>query len=187
MPPTVWRSARSGNIVYNPRSMNDIYTYTVPIFTKLLKGLKQCIEKAEAHGLDEVVLMQDKLAPDMFPFVRQVQIACDNAKGATARLAGMDVPSKEDNEKTLAELKARIDWTLTFIASVSESSFDGAHDRKIELPYFPGKYMTGFDYVREYVLPNFMFHTVTAYGLIRKNGVAIGKADYVFGLPLKDL
>jgi len=171
--------------------MNDIYTYTVPLFIKTLGGLKNVLTKAEEHakekGMSEADMLADRLAPDMFPLVKQIQTACDNAKGATARLAGVEVPKFEDTEQTFAELRARIDKTLTFIQSVPEEKFADAADRQIILPYVPNKYMTGFDYVREYVLPNFFFHVVTAYGLIRKNGVSIGKTDYTNNVTFRDL
>ncbi|MDB5244261.1 MAG: hypothetical protein JWN18_131 [Parcubacteria group bacterium] len=171
--------------------MNDIYTYTVPLFIKTLGGLKNVLAKAEAFakekGMSEETLLADQLAPDMFPLSRQVQMACDNAKGATARLAGVEAPKFEDTEKTFAELQTRIDKTLEFVQSVPESAFAHAADRKIVLPYFADKYLTGFDYTREYVLPNFFFHTVTAYALIRKNGVNIGKADYTNNVNFRDL
>jgi hypothetical protein len=156
-----------------------------------LGGLRIVLEKAQTHirekGVSEAELLASALAPDMYPLSRQVQIACDNAKGATARLASMEVPKKEDTEKTFDELFARIDWTVSFVQSVPESAFEGAEDRKVTLPYFKGKYMSGFDYAREYAVPNFLFHVVTAYGLIRKAGVPIGKADYMNGYPLRDL
>lgn len=170
--------------------MNDIYTYTVPVFTKTLQGLKTVLTKAEAFakekGIDEQTFLQDKLAADMFPFVKQVQVATDNAKGAAARLAGIEVPKYEDTEQTFAELQARIDKTLTFLGTVSEAMFAGAETRQITLPYWNDKHMTGFDYAREYAIPNFYFHVVVAYSIVRKNGVAIGKADYINGMPLRD-
>ena len=171
--------------------MQNIYTFTVPVFTKMLGGLKGVLTKAEAHaketGIDEATFLQDKLAPDMFPLARQVQIATDNAKGAVARLAGIEAPKFEDVESTFAELQVRIDKTLAYLATVQESQFVGAEDHKIELPYFPGKYMTGMEYAVEHALPNFLFHITTAYALVRKNGTPVGKADFIGGLPLKDL
>jgi hypothetical protein len=170
--------------------MKEIYTYTVPMFIKLLGGLRNVLQKAEAHareqGMSDEVMLADKLAPDMFPLVRQVQIACDNAKGAVARLSGVEMPTFDDSEKSFAELCARIDKTLAFVQSVPENSYEHAAERKVTLPYFPDKYMSGFDYAREYVIPNFIFHVVTAYAIVRKNGVAIGKMDYVNGLPFRD-
>lgn len=167
--------------------MNELYLSTAPVFIKALSGLENCLDKAVAHGLDEKALLEDRLAPDMFPLVKQVQIACDNAKGVMARLAGIENPKHEDTETTIAELKARIAKTIEFVKSVPESAFAEAHDRKIELQYYPGKYMIGAEYVRDYALQNFFFHVVIAYGLIRKNGVPIGKSDYIFGMPLRDL
>jgi hypothetical protein len=171
--------------------MHTTYTVTVPTFIKLLSGLKNVLVKAEAHakeaGISEDIFVNDKLAPDMFPLKKQVQVACDNAKGAVARLTGKEAPKMEDNEETFAELQTRIDKTLAFLQSMSEQDFAGAEERKIVLPYFPTKYMKGSDYALEYALPNFIFHVVTAYGIVRKNGVSIGKADFINGLPLKDL
>jgi len=171
--------------------MDSIYTYTVPLFIKHLGGIRNSLDKAQAYAVDrkveETVLLSDRLAPDMFPYVRQVQIACDNAKGAVARLAGIEAPKFDDTEKTIAELQARIDKTLAFISSVPESGFASAAEQKITLPYFPGKYMTGFDYAREYVIPNFLFHVTVAYAILRHQGVPLGKADFMNGMPLKDL
>lgn len=171
--------------------MHTTYTLTVPLFTKLLGGLKNVLAKAEAHakeaGIAEAAMLNDRLAPDMFPLVKQVQVACDNAKGAVARLCGKDNPKMDDTEQTFAELYERIDKTLAFVASASEADFAGAEERRITLPYFAGKYMTGSEYLLGYALPNFMFHITTAYGIVRKNGVQVGKADFMNGVPLRDL
>lgn len=171
--------------------MNDIYTYTVPIFIKSLGGLKNVLTKAQVYakekGIDEETFLADRLAPDMFPLVKQVQNACDHAKGATARLSGIEVPKFEDTEKTFDELLARIDKTTAFVQSVPESGFKDAATRQITFAYMPGKYLSGFDYVREYALPNFFFHVVTAYDLVRKNGVAVGKSDYLNSPNFKDV
>lgn len=171
--------------------MNDIYTYTVPLFVNALQGLKKVLSKAEAFakekGIVENVMLEDRLAPDMFNLAKQVQVASDNAKVATARLSGTEAPKYEDTEKTFAELQARIDKTIEFIRSVPETAFADAATRQIVLPYFPDKYLTGFDYTREYVLPNFFFHVVTAYGIVRKNGVDIGKADFAGNISFRDL
>ena len=166
--------------------MNELYAFTAPVFIKSLGGLKTILTKAEAHareaGITDESLLNDRLAPDMFPLVKQVQVACDNAKNSVARLTGMEAPKFEDTEETIASLLLRIDATIAFLQSIPESAFTDAATRQIILPYFPNTYMTGFDYTREYAIPNFFFHTVTAYGIIRKNGVAIGKADYANGL-----
>jgi hypothetical protein len=167
--------------------MNDIYTYTVPLFIKQLGGLKNVLLKAKddiaAGKLDEKKLMEDRLAPDMFPFPKQVQVATDQAKGVVGRLTTVPAPKYEDTESTLDELIARIDKTMAFLSTVKESDFANAPSATVELPYFPGKKMGGFGYAREYVLPNFFFHISMAYALVRKNDVAIGKADYINGLP----
>lgn len=171
--------------------MQNIYNSTIPFFLKMLGGLKNVLSKAEAHtkehSMSEETLLNDTLIADMFPLKKQVQVACDNAKGAAARLTGSENPKMEDTEMTFADLQTRIDKTLAFLATFSEKDFVGAEDRKITLPYFPDKYITGMEYAFEYIIPNFLFHVVTAYGIIRKNGVAIGKSDFINGIPLKDL
>jgi hypothetical protein len=171
--------------------MNPIYQFTVPVFAKSLKALDGLLTKAEqaiASGkLTEEALMNDRLAPDMFPFVKQVQVACDNAKGACARLSGSEIASHPDEEKTLAELHARIAKTLEIVNATTEESFADAATRQITISYFPGKYMTGFDYAREYAIPNFYFHVTTAYDILRKLGLEIGKADFMGGLPFNEL
>lgn len=171
--------------------MNPIYQFTVPVFVKSLNALDALLGKVQTQladkQVDEVTLMEVRLAPDMFPFTRQVQIACDNAKGSAARLAGLEIPSYPDTEMTITALRARITKTLDFLATVPERAFEAAAERQITLPYFPGKYMTGFDYAREYAVPNFLFHVVTAYAILRMKGFEIGKTDYTGGLPLKDL
>lgn len=170
--------------------MNTIYEFTQPVFVKHLGGMKIVLEKTEAFlkekGMSEEEFLQSRMWEDMFPFVKQVQISCDNAKGAVARLAGMEVPKFEDNEKTIAELQTRVDKTLEFVKSVPESAFSGAADAKVSLPYWGGKYMAGHDYARFYAIPNFLFHVTTAYDLARKAGVPVGKADYMNGNPLRD-
>ena len=167
--------------------MDSIYEFTVPVFIKMLGGLKGVLQKAKEHGLDEATLLNDKLAPDMFPLVKQVQTATDNAKGVVGRLTKVEAPKYEDTEMTFAELDARIDKTIAFLQTVKKEDFADAAQAQVTMPWFPGKFMTGFDYAREYAIPNFFFHVATAYGIVRKNGVQIGKADYINGLPLQDL
>ncbi|MFZ2804533.1 MAG: DUF1993 domain-containing protein [Patescibacteria group bacterium] len=170
--------------------MNDIYLFTVPVFQKSLTALDGILAKAQdfvkEKGADEAALLEVRLWPDMFPLKKQVQVACDNAKGVVARLSGTEIPVFADEEKTLAELRARISKTLDFVKGIPEDSFKDAATRKITMSYFPGKFMTGFDYAREYAVPNFLFHVVTAYDLLRKEGVQIGKSDYIGGMPLQD-
>lgn len=169
--------------------MNTLYTFTTPLFRNSLAQLSALLKKGQAfveeHHLDEKAFLDERLAPDMFPLLKQVQIACDNAKGAVARLANVDIPKHEDAETTFSELQERISKTLMFIDSVPEVSFEGAEERHIELSYFEGKYLLGTDYVTSFVLPNFYFHMTTAYAILRHKGVSIGKMDFLAPLPLK--
>jgi len=171
--------------------MNDIYEFTVPVFIKLLGGLKNVLTKAEAFakekGMSEEEVLKLSLAPDMFPLVKQVQLASDHAKGCAARLAGIENPSYADEEKTFAELYARIDKTVAFLNTVSSESFKDAATREIALAYWKGKHMNGFEYARQSALPNFFFHVTIAYGLVRHMGVTIGKSDYINGLSLEGM
>ena len=171
--------------------MLHIYSITIPLFIKMLGGLKNVLKTAEAHakdiGMSEGELLSDSLCEDMFPLKRQVQIATDTAKGAVARLCGTQAPVYEDTEETFADLYARIDKTIEHLETFDESLFEGALTRQVTLPYFPGKYLTGEEYVIGHAIPNFHFHVVAAYGIIRKNGAPICKAMYINGLPLKDL
>jgi uncharacterized protein len=158
------------------------------IFTKQLGALKNILEAAKTYAeekkIDPSVLLNDRIAPDMFPFVRQVQIACDNAKSAMARLAGIENPKHEDIETTIAELHDRIEKTLAFVHSVPQSAFTEAATRRITLPYFPNLSMSGEEYVTQYAIPNFLFHVTIAYAIMRHQGVPIGKKDFMNGLPL---
>lgn len=168
-----------------PLSMYDV---SVPALVKMLQNLSAILDKAAAHaeakGIDPLVLTSARLAPDMHPLSRQVQIACDTAKGAAARLAEAEVPSHPDTETTVPELQARIAKTLDFITALPASAFDGAEDRTVTLKLrgqdavFPAK-----GYLIHFALPNFYFHLTTAYAILRHNGVEIGKPDYIGGLP----
>ena len=176
----------------------NLYTITVPPMMKALDALSKLMDKASAHAETKATerhpasehlssLLNDRLVFDQFNFTRQVQVACDNAKGGAARLAEIEIPKYEDDEKTIPELKARIEKTIAFLKSIAPEKITGKEGIKVSLPYFPIKYITGFEYATEYLLPNFYFHIVTAYSILRKNGVDIGKKDYINGLPLKDL
>ncbi len=169
--------------------MHTTYEFLVPLFVKHLSALKVLLEKGKAHatstGISETELLNARLAPDMFPFVKQVQIACDTAKGAVARLSGAEAPKHEDTEVSFDELSARIDKALQFVQSVPAEKFADSDSRRVELSFFPGMHMTGFGYAQEYVLPNFFFHLTVAYGLLRAAGLSIGKADFMGGLPLQ--
>jgi hypothetical protein len=160
---------------------------------KALTTLDAILDKAAAHAESrktprrafEDALLQSRLVFDQFPLVQQIQVACDNAKAGAARLAEIEVPSYEDNEKTIPELKARIAKTIAFMDTIKPEQIIGKEDIKISLPYWDGKHLTGFEYATAHLLPNFFFHVTTAYAIMRKNGIAIGKGDYIGGLPLK--
>ncbi|MGL4397847.1 MAG: DUF1993 domain-containing protein [Hyphomicrobium sp.] len=163
---------------------HSMYQASVPAFVQTLTQLSGLLDKAEAHAvarkIDPATLIQARLYPDMFPMSRQVQIACDFAKGASARLAGVDVPSWADTETTFAELKARIDKTLAFVRAFKAADIDGSEQRDISLKV-GGEQMAfkGQAYLVHFVLPNFYFHAATAYAILRHNGVEIGKRDFI--------
>jgi len=161
-----------------------IYDAAVPVFRQQLGSLLHLLDKAEAHaadkGLDVSMLLNASLAPDMFNLIRQVQIATDHAKGACARLAGVEIPKFEDKETTVAELRARIERVLAFIATVAPAQFAGAEDRPVRLVFPWASYdFTGQRYLTYWALPNFFFHVTTAYDILRAQGVPVGKADFL--------
>ncbi|MEW5855534.1 MAG: DUF1993 domain-containing protein [Myxococcota bacterium] len=159
---------------------------SLPVFVKMLKNARTWLDKAAAYAeqkkFDPSVLVQSRLAPDMFPLAKQIQLASDHAKGCTARLAGLEVPRFEDKESTIPELQARIDKTIAFIESVPAAKVDGSEDRDIVLPSPHGeRRFKGEDYLKHYALPNFYFHVTTTYAILRHNGVDLGKRDYIAG------
>ena len=161
-----------------------MYQASAPRFVNTLGNLAAILDKAQAHcdarKIDPLVLTGYRLFPDMFPLSRQVQIACDTAKGAVARLAGAEIPKHEDSERTFAELKARIAKTIDFVQSVKRERIDGAEDKEIVLQMRSGeRRFTGLQYLLGHALPNFYFHVTTAYNILRHNGVELGKADYL--------
>jgi hypothetical protein len=156
----------------------------VPRLANTLKNLSAILDKAQAHAearkIDPVVLTNSRLYPDMLPMKRQVQIACDSAKGAVARLAGAEPPKHEDVEETFAELKARIAKTLDFIQTFKPAQIDGSEDKTIHLKLGQREVdFKGMQYLLGHALPNFYFHVVTAYDILRHDGVEIGKRDYL--------
>lgn len=161
----------------------SIHQASAPVLARALGNLSAMIDKALAAGVTEATLLEARLAPDMHPFPRQIQMASDSAKGAIARLAGVDVPSMPDTETTFAELKGRIEKTIAFIKSVEASKFEGSEDREVVLT-FPGNSLTftGAQFLTGFALPNFFFHASMAYALLRANGVALGKMDFL-GAP----
>ena len=165
----------------------SMYQASAPRFANTLKSLSAILDKAKAHAearkIDEQVLTSSRLYPDMFALARQVQIACDSAKGAVARLAGVEIPKHEDTEKTFDELKERIAKTLAFIATVKAAQIDGTEDKEIVLK-LQGKDVPtkGMTYLLGRAWPNFYFHSTTAYNILRHNGVELGKGDFI-GTP----
>lgn len=162
----------------------SMYEFLVPPANRMLGNLSVLLDKAAAYAetrkFDPANLLNARLAPDMHPFTRQVQIACDMAKGGAARLSGNDVPSYPDDETTIPQLKARIAKTLSFINSIDPAAFAGSEDRAITLKSPTRElHFNGLDYLRGFVLPNLYFHVTTAYALLRHNGVEIGKLDYL--------
>jgi hypothetical protein len=165
---------------------HPLYSASVPMFVKMLEALDRILAKTAKHveerKIEPDALLQARLFPDMFPFVRQVQIACDFAKSVPARLAAVEVPSYEDNERTFADLHERIAKTLKFISGIDAAKFDGAERREVVLrPGTPRerRFDGGESYLMKYRLPQFFFHVTTAYALLRHNGVELGKADYM--------
>jgi hypothetical protein len=161
-----------------------MYQASVPVFQRTLKALDVILDKAAAYAaerkIDPNVLLTARLYPDMFALTRQVQIATDHAKGASARLAGVDVPNFSDTEATFPDLKARIAKTLEFIASVKPAQIDGSEGRDISLKAGPRELnFKGQDYLLFFALPNFYFHVTTAFAILRHNGVPVGKLDFL--------
>jgi len=158
-------------------------------FSKTLHNLSRILDKAqhsaELKKYDPGVLLNSRLSPDMFNLTRQVQIACDSVKLAAARLSGKDAPIHDDKENTIPELKGRIESTIGYLATFSETDFTGWEDRKITQPRWEGKWLTGRDYFNQHVIPNVYFHVTTAYSILRSNGVEIGKKDYLGEMPYK--
>jgi uncharacterized protein len=163
----------------------NLYQASVPVFKQMLLALGDVLSKGEAYAeakkVDPAVLLQTRLAIDMFPLVRQVQIACDFAKSVTARLAGVEVPAYDDNEQNFGELKARIARTVALLDGMTESQFANSADLEIVLrPGTPKeKKLNGRSYLLAYGLPQFFFHVTTTYNLLRHVGVEIGKKDFM--------
>ncbi|MDR3497277.1 MAG: DUF1993 domain-containing protein [Ancalomicrobiaceae bacterium] len=164
------------------------FAASVPVFIRSLKALDAILDKAaaycEAKRVDPAVLCATRLIPDMLPLTRQVLIACDTAKNGTSRISGIAAPTFEDTEKTIVELKARIAKTLDFLGTVDEAAVDAAPGRIIEFPVGPNRMkMEAVAYLLHWVLPNFHFHVVTAYDILRASGLDIGKRDYFGDVP----
>ena len=162
----------------------SMYEASVPVFLRGLKNLSALLEKGAASAaerkIDPAVFLTARLAPDMFALTRQVQIASDHAKGATARLAGVEVPKFEDTETSFEELQQRLKRVTEFVQTFDAGKIDGSEEREIVLP-IGGRTMTfrGQTYLLQFALPNFYFHSTTAYAILRHNGVGVGKRDFI--------
>ncbi len=167
-----------------PVSMSSV---SLPLLEHMLGNLSHFLDKAQAHAdakkFEPTVLLQSRLAPDMLPLTRQIQIACDAAKNGVVRLAGVEAPKFDDTEATLAELKERINKTLAYLATVPADRLDSSEDKDITFPVGKDKTRTmkGEAYLKHWMLPNFFFHVTTAYAILRHNGVELGKSDYLAG------
>ena len=165
----------------------SMYQASAPTFIRMLRNLSAILDKAQAHAdakkFDSANYLQSRLAPDMLPFVKQVQVACDAAKGCMARLAGVDIPKHADTEQSLAELQARIATVIDYIKSFKPEQIDGSETSEIVLKLGPKQdrilNFTGVSYLQGFAMGNFYFHVTTAYALLRHQGVDIGKADYL--------
>ncbi|MFZ1654833.1 MAG: DUF1993 domain-containing protein [Candidatus Moraniibacteriota bacterium] len=167
----------------------NLYDASVPVFIAMLENLAGILAKAQTwateNGKSDEDVLQARLAPDMFPLVKQVQIASDNAKSISARLAGEEPPKMEDIEATFAELIERTEKTVAYLKTLDREKFEGAEGRHIPFPYVPDTYLLGQEALLQSYLPNFFFHVTTAYDILRNQGVPLGKADYIGTLPLK--
>ena len=170
-----------------PYSMSQTGLSTFEIGLNALSGvLDKAAAYATAKKIDPAVLLGYRLAPDMFALARQVQVACDQAKNGSARLAGAEPPKFEDNETTLDQLKERVARTVAYLKTLDAKAIDGAADREITFPLGPNKgQMIGADYLNHFVLPNFYFHLTAAYAIVRHCGVEVGKRDFLGGIPIK--
>ena len=166
-----------------------LYDLTNTQFVKMLKNLSGIFDKAAHHAetkkFDVEVMLQARLAPDQFNFIRQIQILCDTAKKCAAQLAGKEAPVHPDNEKTLIELRARVTSVIAYLETFSARDYVEAPHRRISQPRWEGQYMTGQEFVQHHAIPNFYFHLTAAYSILRHNGVDVGKKDFLGAMPLK--
>ena len=165
----------------------SMHSSSVPIFVRNLDNLLTWLDKAQAHAearkFDTGNYLALRLAPDMLPLVKQIQIASDGAKGCVARLAGVEIPKWDDNESSLDELRARVRKTIDYVQSIPAAQIDGSEDRDITITLRSGDvHLKGQRYLEHWALPNFYFHVTTAYAILRHNGVELTKGDYI-GTP----
>ena len=162
----------------------SMYQASVPRIANMLTNLDHLLSKAQAHvdtkKLNEAALTQFRLYPDMFPLTRQVQIACDTAKGVIGRLSGTDIPAYEDNEVTIADLKQRVAKTMAYVESFSAAQIDGSEDKDIVTKRGDVEtHYKGMQFLLNHAMPNIYFHVTTVYAILRHNGVELGKRDYL--------
>ena len=164
---------------------HPLYDATIPAFARSLNALDACLDKAQIHAdslkCDIGNILGSRLAPDMFPLGRQIQITCDFAKSISSRMVGVEVPSYEDNEATMADFKARIAKTITYINTITPEQFEGSETRAISIPMRDGtkREYVGAPYLHHMGLPNFYFHLTSCYAVLRHNGVQVGKKDFI--------
>jgi uncharacterized protein len=164
----------------------SIHQVSIPVFARILKALSNCMDKAaahaEAHKIDPAAYINFRFYPDMFPFSRQIQQATVHGAAGPARLAGIDLPKFDDGEASFADLKARIAKALDFIAAIDPAKMEGSESRELKLIMGGGReriFKTGYDYLFTHAMPNFFFHSTTAYDMLRHNGVELGKRDFL--------
>ncbi|MEO8702336.1 MAG: DUF1993 domain-containing protein [Kofleriaceae bacterium] len=167
----------------------NLYDSTVPQLLKVLKNvdgwLVTAAASADRRKFDVNNLVKARLAPDQFTLDKQLQTATDNAKFIAGRLAGKEWPAHADSETTFDQLRARIASVMTYLETFKPEDFAGAEERKISLPWMENKWMRGDEYVAQFALPNFYFHVVTVYSILRHNGVELGKRDFIGGVPMR--
>ena len=168
----------------------NLYDATVPIFTKLLSGVDKWLDKVTAYAdvkkFEADTLANARLAPDQYSFVRQIQAACDQVKFTVAKLTGKEPPKHPDTEKTIADIRQRIRTVVEYLATFTREDFAGAEERPCSHTWMGGKSLRGGDYLDHFALPNFYFHLVTAYDILRHNGIDVGKMDYIVSIPFRD-
>ena len=169
-----------------------IYPIVISQFGKMLGNLVTILDKAAAHSetrkFDSEVLLQARLSPDQFNLMRQIQVACDTAKLAAARLAGkeQDAPTHADTETNLVEAKARLQSVINYLQTFNAADFDDAAERRITQPRWKGKSLSGEEFLLQHAIPNLYFHVTTAYAILRHNGVEVGKMNFLGELPFKE-
>jgi hypothetical protein len=170
--------------------MTSYYDLTVPHISKYLQNLERWIDKAHEHATakkyDVNTLLTARLAPDAIPLLGQIQIVCDNAKFIPFRATGKTAPAHPDTEKTWDEVRTRIRSVRELVDGFKPADFDGIEQKTVALSFFPGKVLAATDYVSHFGMPNFFFHLVTTYQILRHNGIDLGKADFMGGLPFRD-